>query len=474
MTTTSSIIFALATSPGRSALHMHRISGQGCIDRLRQTLRLPGNRGQPRLKPRYAHYVEFVDSDGRVIDDVVLTAFLSPASYTGEDALEITSHGNPLISAALQARFRELGMVDARPGEFTHRAYLNGKLDLTRAEAIAQLVDAETWGALHVARQGCSGQLEAVARSLRERLIAARALLEAHIDFHEDEVGPLQWAELVSVMQPVISGLQKLSAGYARAKQLQKGLGISLLGLPNVGKSSLFNSLLRDDRAIVTDTAGTTRDVVKDQIVISGRDFVLADTAGIRTSDDRIESLGIERTYREARAPGVKIFVLAPDQTESLAEQARLLFGIPGIGSTGHCAFVVNKTDLLETSQLERGQIELREIAPIPVILVNQSEIEPLQDFLVQSYDKEMGTHTLCSGAAESSESYLLSQRQLDEVQRALSHISHAAQLAQECGLPEIIASEVIEAERALVDLLGRIDADEIFASIFSTFCVGK
>lgn len=474
MTNTSGIIFALATSPGRSALHVHRISGPGCIDRLKPALRLPGKDLQPHLKPRHAHYVELVDATGGVIDDVVLTAYLCPASYTGEEALEITSHGNPLITAALQTRFRELGMVDARPGEFTHRAYLNGKLDLTRAEAISQLVDAETWGALRVARQGCSGHLEAVSQSLRERLIAARALLEAHIDFHEDEVGPLQWTQLVSVLQPVISGLEKLRSGFARARQMQKGLGIALLGLPNVGKSSLFNSLLREDRVIVTDTAGTTRDVVKDQIAIAGRDFVLADTAGIRSSDDRIESLGIERTYREAQAPGVKIFVLAPDQQMSLVEQARLLMGIPSLVSQGLCAFVVNKTDLFDSRQLRESQCELKKVAPIPVILVNQSHVEPLQSFLVQAYDEVMGTHAESTSGRDSSESYLLSQRQLDEVERALRHISHAALLVEERGLPEIIASEIIEAEQALVDLLGRIDADEIFASIFSTFCIGK
>jgi tRNA modification GTPase len=474
MTTDSGIIFALATPSARSALHVHRISGNGCIERLHEAIRKPDGTAVANLKPRHAHYVHIVDHSGRVLDDVVLTVYQSPSSYTGEDCAELTCHGNPLISAALQSRLRELGMVDARPGEFTHRAYLNGKLDLTRAEAIAQLVEAETWGSLHLARQGCSGNLEATVQNLRRRMIEARALLEAHIDFHEDEVGPMNWPALAAPFQSVIAELEKLRASFSRAKQIQLGLPIALLGLPNVGKSSLFNALLREDRVIVTDTAGTTRDVIKDRISIAERDFVLADTAGIRASQDHIESLGIERTHKEAQAPGVKLFVLAPDLSVSIIDQAQLLLSVPGAAAKGPCAFVLNKTDLASSSQHIQAGSDLTSIAPLRVILVNHLQVEPLQEYLVQVYDEVMGARPSAPGHTDGSESFLLSQRQLNEVEKALQHIKCAVSLVEEHGLPEIIASEAIAAEQALVNLLGRIDADEIFASIFSTFCIGK
>ena len=495
------IIFALACSADRSGLHIHRISGPGCFASICAALEsMPPRAGYNQsgtlaptsqktrpftaqmIKPRHAHYLQFVAASGATIDDVVVTFYKGPASYTGEDSCEITAHGNPLIAAQIHSRLRELGFSDAKPGEFTQRAYLNGKLDLTQAEAVAALIEADTAGGLELARASSQGSIQREVSEIRTSLVSLRAQLEARIDFSEDEVGAPPWPLIASLCGGVIKQLQTLEASYERGKKIREGLRISLAGAPNAGKSSLYNALLAEDAAIVSEEMGTTRDVLRERFFIKGRDFILSDTAGIRSSHETtgaIEQQGIERTFREMKQAAVvlAVFDLAKYSEErsgtALLQDLDQLTGQLGLTNSQQVLLVLNKTDLVPLP-IARSMQKFCCERNIVTICCNKDDIFELEEALCQAYDRsfDLAKNDTRAGAPEGAT--LISTRQRDQVRRALRHIQHAASLCQEQAYLEILASEVIGCEEALIDLLGRVDIGEVFQEIFTNFCIGK
>lgn len=417
----------------------------------------------------------------RTIDDVVFLRARGPASYTGEDTLELSSHGNPLIAAELQRLFRSLGFRDALPGEFTQRAFLNGKLDLTRAEAIHELIRAETSAGVALARASGEGKLAGLVSRLRADLIAALGYLEAHIDFAEEEVGSYDATALLPPLEGVRSRLRALAATYAYGIKLREGVRVALCGRPNAGKSSLFNALLQRDRAIVTEIPGTTRDVLEDRVVLEGADFVLSDTAGLRSSEDVVERLGIERSLRAAAAADLILVVIdasalpprADAETWIEAEIAAARDALGGTEQSAPMLVTLNKADLWDHASRAAIDAALGSKgachAGQPCRLVRSSASDTAQ------LRAALSEHALSwNSAAAGMDAVLLSQRQKDLVDAAIAGTDAAISLLAAGGYPEAAASELNAVRRQLQEIVGEIYVDDVLGHVFSSFCIGK
>lgn len=499
-------IFALACSPSRAALHFFRVSGPGCWAKLVAVLRvLHGPEqgqwlGADHIRPRRAQHLSLCAVDGSVIDDVVVTFFAPGSSYTGEESAEFTSHGNPLIAARIHTRLRQAGLRDAMPGEFTQRAYHGGKLDLIQVEAIAALVQAETLGGLELARQAANGAIASDLAPLRQALLDARTELEARIDFAEDEVGSLPWPRLVEACERAHMQLARLEASYSRGRLIMDGLGIALLGAPNAGKSTLYNALLREDRALVSDQKGTTRDVLRERLRIDGRDFILLDTAGLHASEDKLEVMGMSRTRDAARTASIVVVVMdlsSPDVQTKIRNhdipslmRPFLPVALPqsdeaastAVGPQPTLLTAFTKSDCVEPNVLEElsAALDLRNTSRC--IVCCQHDVSSLEALLIATYDEltqnpehgesAPGHHT--STTSHSLSGTLISARQRDAVASAREHLHRAQQGCINKDYPETIASDIMSCETALSELMGKLTPDEIFHNIFSTFCVGK
>jgi len=300
-------IVAIATPPGRGGVGIVRVSGRGLQP---LTLALCGR----MLTPRLAQHTRFVDSAGNIIDDGIGLFFAAPASFTGEDVLEMHAHGSPLVLQAMVRRCVELGARHAEPGEFTRRAYLNGKLDLAQAEAVADVIDAATESAARAAVRSLTGEFSTRIRTLQDRLIHLRMFVEAALDFPEEDVEFIEAERARDKLTATRDALLQVISEAARGQLLHDGIRIVLAGEPNVGKSSMLNALAGDDIAIVTPIAGTTRDTVRSRISINGLPAEVIDTAGLRDTTDPVEAMGIERSTIVARRAAAH--VAAPDRAQ--------------------------------------------------------------------------------------------------------------------------------------------------------------
>lgn len=473
-------IFALSTGHGRSALHVTRLSGNNVFELLAPFLRAVRHKqplfaAKPDTAKPVTRYAFVLDEAGEVIDDVVVTFFSGPFSYTGEDTFEISSHGNPLISARLHSLLRFVGAKDAAAGEFTQRAFLNGKLDLAQAEAVAQLIDSQTEGGVRLARQVSEGRLGQVTDELGNLFTKAQAYLEAHIDFGAEDVGEIDHATVTPQLDELELKLAALLDSFVTGKKIQEGLRVAIVGKPNAGKSSLYNALLNENRAIVTDIAGTTRDVISERLVIEKRDFVLLDTAGLRATSDKVESLGIARTFEAARNADIVVTLVDGSRFQTLeallqdAEEDQKEVDKQGDTPKQHI-LAIGKKDL-HTSQLST---ELATHARCPtsvwndVVVTSHTDSSDLKHALVKCYDAGV------SSAASPLSAILISQRQRDRVAESLRLLQEAQLLCQQKAYPENIASTLHASRVALCEILGDVNLDEILGTIFSSFCIGK
>jgi tRNA modification GTPase len=474
------VIFAMATSASRSALHIHRITGPNCWELTTPILRHRNGKAvnHKELKPRHSYYFNLVNETNELIDDVIVNFYADGSSYSGESLIEITSHGNPLIDMSIQSRLRQLGMVDARPGEFTQRAYFNGRLDLTQAESVAALVASDTYGGLNLARAGSDGSIERAIAPIRQNLLELRAQLEAQIDFAEDEVGAIPWTELHALCSSGAKRLVTLEQSFDRGKKLREGLTIAIVGRPNAGKSSLYNAILSEDRAMVSEEMGTTRDLLRERLHIRGRDFLLIDTAGVRETNHQLEQLGISRGQNAARAADVVLIVVdASAQDWSNIQPDVLLAAQTGdsIKETQRRVIVLNKIDCISDETALERKAWAKASTGMTALTASRDHTTEIESQLCHYYDEIMSQPTERDAAgAATTRATLISARQRDATQRARKHLEQAAKLVNERAFPEIIASEVIACEDALVELMGRVDVNEIFSTIFSKFCIGK
>ncbi len=446
----SDTIAAIATAPGRGGVGMIRISGSNLLP---FAFALSGT--TPR--PRHATMADFLAADGSPIDSGLLLFFPDPHSFTGEDVLEVHGHGGPVVMQMLLARCLDLGARLGEPGEFSRRAFLNGKLDLAQAEAVADLIDAATSSAARSAMRSLQGEFSKVVHGLTEELIDLRMLVEATLDFPEEDIDFLRKADAFGRM----SRLQiKLTEVFDRAQQgklLQSGLHVVLAGQPNVGKSSLLNRLAGDELAIVTPVAGTTRDALRSTIQIEGIPLHIIDTAGLRETDDEVESIGIERSWREIERSDV-VLVVVDARTGVGEAERRILARLP---DRLRRITVYNKIDLCGRSP------ECHE-EPDTTAISLSARIGDGIDLLRRELLRVAGWH-------QAEDVFIARERHLRALAEAQQHICAAQDLVTGV-LPalELFAEELRLAQQSLAAITGEFTADDLLGVIFSRFCIGK
>lgn len=444
-------IVALATAPGRGALAVIRVSG-------RETRRLiaassPGFPLEP--EPRHAYLVAIVDSAGEPIDRGLVTVFFAPNSYTGEEAAEISLHGSPRAVDRLLSTLTRAGARLARPGEFTERALLHGKVDLIEAEAVQELVDARTDAAARVSARRLSGALSRRLAGVREHLLRAAASLTATIDFAEDvgeSVDPAAAGELQSACEE----LERLAASYEAGRLFSAGCRVAILGRPNAGKSTIFNALVGSPRAIVTEIPGTTRDSIDAMLDVSGVPVTLVDTAGLRATEDPVESIGVARSREEAQRADAILYVFDAAAGWSEEDRAALsLFAADG----KPVLLVANKSDTARAGVAPKeGATPLCAVAPEAPRALHALLSERLFPGL----------------SLEAADELLGNARQRDLVQRAGRSTADALEALRRSDSPEYPAAHISAGLAALADVFGETTAEDVLQRIFATFCIGK
>ena len=436
------LIAAIATAPGRGGVGVIRVSGADISPLAIAMLgRLP--------EARHATFSRFLDGNGDVLDEGIALHFVAPHSFTGEQVLELQGHGGPVVLNLVLQRCVELGARLAEPGEFTRRAYLNGKLDLAQAEAVADLIDAASGEAARSAVRSLSGAFSARIAELVEALTRLRMLVEATLDFPEEEIDFLHQADAFGRLDRIDASLQAVRAQARQGALLREGLTVVLIGQPNVGKSSLLNQLAGFEAAIVTEIAGTTRDTVREAIQIQGVPLHIIDTAGLRETDDAVEKIGIARTWAAVEKADVALLLV--DAAHGLsAVEATILQRLPEvIRLTIH-----NKIDVTEEAPRVRGN-------EIWLSAKTGDGVELLRHKLLES----AGWQAAGEGA------FMARARHLDALARGAHHLMAARQLASQL---ELFAEELRLAQAALSEITGAFTADDLLGEIFSKFCIGK
>lgn len=440
-------IVAIATAPGAGGVGIVRLSGPNAHDIAH---RISGK----FLSPRMATYACFMAADGEVIDDGIAVYFAGPASYTGEHVVELQAHGSPVLLRQVTARCVELGARQARPGEFSERAFLNGKLDLAQAEAVADLIAAGDERAARAARRSLDGVFSQQVTAVMARVLAIRVHVEAAIDFADESLDTLGGAALRKQLDAVRSDLTRLQDDAERGQKLRDGLHVVLVGPPNAGKSSLLNALAGSERAIVTEIAGTTRDLLRETIRLDGVEVTMVDTAGLREAGDAIEAEGIRRARAELARADLALVVV--DARDPQAGRDAL---IQAIQPATQCVWVHNKTDLL--TQVPEN------ISPDTVHVSTRTGVG--LEVLHQRLLALSGTSAGDAGSG----TFSARARHVHALALAARHL-HAASLELQNERLELAAEALSEAYSALGSIAGKVDADGLLGHIFSAFCVGK
>jgi tRNA modification GTPase len=441
-------IAAVATAPGRGGIGVVRVSGTRLLDFAEALTGL-------RPPPRQATLAGFRDALGEPLDRGIVVYFPAPHSFTGEDVLELQGHGGPVVMQQLLLRCVDLGARLAEPGEFTRRAFLNDKLDLAQAEAVADLIEASTAQAARSALRSLSGEFSRQVHELVDQLVETRMLVEASLDFpDEEDVSPARDADLGSRVQRLRAALGRLRGRARQGSLLRSGLTVVLAGLPNVGKSSLLNRLAGEERAIVTEVPGTTRDALRETIQIAGIPLHVIDTAGLRTTEDAVEKLGIERSWQEINRADAVLLVVDARAGVTPADRgvaARLPADIERV-------VIENKCDLgqMEAARFEtQGQVHLRLSAK------TGAGLHLLHDELLR----------VAGWQGHGEDAVMARERHLEALAEAASRLETAA---GKVGQLELCAEELRLAQNALSRITGEFAADQLLGEIFSRFCIGK
>lgn len=441
-------IFALATAPGRAAVALVRASGPGAGPALDA---LCGRRPEPRR----ASVRKLRSGGGDVFDEALTLWFPAPGSYTGEDSFELHLHGGPAIVRACQDALMALGLRLAEPGEFTRRAFQNGRLDLSQAEAVADLVDAETEAQRRQALDQLGGGLARRYAAWRAELVEALALLEAEIDFPDEDLPDALSARVGPRLARLAGELEAALADAARGERVRDGYRVALIGAPNAGKSTLFNALLERDAAIVTPVAGTTRDVLEAGVVFEGYKVLLADTAGVRATTDAIEAEGVRRARAWAEAAALRIWVVDGAATEEGWREGLDLLR-PGD------VLALSKGDLGEAAAATAARNVARETS-LSVLTVSADDVSPLRFLLTTRVVETLSGIEFPAATRERHRARLV---------EALSAVRRAA--AGSTLGPELAAEDLRLAGNALARVAGRIAADDVLDVVFASFCIGK
>lgn len=455
-------IAAIATPPGEGAIAVIRVSGRSAITTVDAVFR--GRAPLSKAATHTAHYGQLIDRNGQHLDDVVATVFRSPHSYTGEDSVEVSCHGGVYNTHRVLNAILSAGARQAQPGEFTKRAFLNGKLDLSQAEAVAELIAARSEAAHRASLNLLEGKFSAQLRQLRADLLDLSSLIELELDFSEEGLDLIQKSEILARISRVKDQLQKMADSYRLGKLYRDGVSVAIVGKPNAGKSSLFNSLLREDRAIVTEIPGTTRDTLEESISIDGVLFRLHDTAGLRETSDPVEQQGVLRAKSIVRQS--QVVVLVVDASETIARDAALSF-LDGLDIPESVVVAYNKIDLSGGPgyQAQEFRINGTEFAEVLTSAKTGEGLDRLRKCLIGAI------HKLGSEAAEVQ---VTNSRHHQAILHAIDRLHAASQAAQEGKSGEFVAVDIHAAADALAEIIGEVSTDDMLNNIFQKFCIGK
>ena len=444
-------ITAIATAPGRGGIGIIRVSGSKSTDIVKcLTGQIPG--------ARKAVFCAFRDQGGAIIDRGIVLYFQRPASFTGEDVIELHAHGGQVVLNMLLKRTKELGARQARPGEFTERAFLNDKLDLIQAEAVADLIDSVSEKAARSAMRSLEGEFSLQIQHITEQLIDIRAVVEGALDFPEEEIDFLADSDVINKIEKCLAAVVEILARAQQGRLLNTGVRVVIIGRPNVGKSSLLNRLLQTERAIVAATPGTTRDVIEDSILLDGLLVNIADTAGLRCSDNPVEQEGVRRAQQEIQR--ADIIVLVTDSGKAQQDEAAVLK--QHVPSGKKTLIVHNKIDLQGKSPcVSAGD---QDPPTIDLSAKTGAGINLLKEALIN-----------LAGLEDMGEDVVLARtRQIDALDQTRLCIANGLTAYVDIGAAEILAEELRNAQQLLGGITGEFTADDLLGEIFSRFCIGK
>jgi len=448
-------IVAIATASGRGSIGVIRVSGSN-LGNFYQ-----GVTGLPLPNSRFANYLPILDDDGSLIDEAIVIFFNGPHSYTGEDVLEIQGHGGHAVMQLLLQRClnigQGIGLRLAEPGEFTLRAFLNDKIDLAQAEAVSDMIEASSTAAAKAAAASLSGAFSSVVNELADQVLQIRTLVEATLDFPEEEIEFIEKYEVKQKLASIAAHLQQTLTISKQSSALKEGLKVVLAGEPNVGKSSLMNSIFCQDIAIVTDIAGTTRDRIRESLVLEGVPVVITDTAGLRNTEDQIESLGIERTWQAIAESDLILDVCDVQRPESFIQKWKHRPELQGKS----IITVFNKCDLLD-----EDRISLHDDRDILCLSAKTGlGLDHLKEAILRAAGRQMGEVSPWLGR----------QRHIEALDKAMVHLCAALDHAQlNDQVLDLVAEELRLTHQKLGEITGQVSADELLGNIFSSFCIGK
>lgn len=453
------IICAPATVPGTGAISVIRVSGKGSLELADRVISL--RKGSIAQSKGYTlHFGSIFASDGSLLDEVIVSVFRAPNSYTGEDGVEISCHSSKYIVSETIGLLCEKGCRMAGPGEFTQRAYLNGKMDLAQAEAVADVIAADSKAALKVAQNQLRGEYSAAFKELRDALVRLSALVELELDFSEEEVEFASREMIIGLAESAIAKMSRLRDSYRVGNALKNGVPVAIVGAPNVGKSTLLNALLGEDRAITSDIPGTTRDTVEESIVIEGVRYRFIDTAGIRETEQVIERLGIERSLAKIRDASIVICLLdvtKKDESEKMLSKVESLID----AENQKIIVVANKSDLLPDSGKENeGRV-------ISISALRKEGLQELEKAIVK-----------CGFADTDERVIVTSARHYNALSSAVESLRAVVRAVREGISEELLAEDLRAAIRDINSIFAStsdaITPDEVLGEVFGKFCIGK
>ncbi|MEH0157485.1 tRNA uridine-5-carboxymethylaminomethyl(34) synthesis GTPase MnmE [Limibacter armeniacum] len=455
---TQDTIIALATAPGKGAIHVLRVSGEDAIS---ITNKLFKGKDLEKQKGHTAHFGTIRDAEDHIVDEVLVTVFKGPNSYTGENTVEISCHGSEFIVQKLLKLFSENGVRYAKAGEFTKRAFLNGKFDLAQAEAVADLIASDSDASHDAAMNQMRGGFSIEIKALREKLIHFASMIELELDFGEEDVEFADRDDLKALIYELQAVLKRLIESFSLGNVIKNGVPTVIAGKPNAGKSTLLNALLNEEKAIVSDIAGTTRDFIEDEINIGGITFRFIDTAGLRHTEDKVEAIGVERSYKKMKEASL-IFYMFDALTEGFDEVRDAVDEIRQIGTP--YILIANKIDLLPEKKLA-GEFSVFSKELVEISADQKEGVEDLKEkalALVKADQFRTGNTVVTN--ARHYESLFETQKSLDDVLNGLGMNITG----------DFLALDIRTALHHLGEITGEVTTDDLLANIFSKFCIGK
>lgn len=457
-------IFAQATPQGYGAITMIRISGSECFEKLKNVFHFADAEMQwATIQSHHIYYGHLHDEQG-MIDEAMCSIFINPRSYTKEDSAELTFHGSPYIAQRISIALIEAGIRQAEPGEFTMRAFMNGRFDLSRAEAVADLITSHSDASHRLALKQFRGDFSKQISELRQQLIDFTALIELELDFGEEDVEFADRVKLSSLIDNIISEITTLRQSFASGNAIKQGIPVAITGRPNAGKSTLLNLLLRDDRALVSEIPGTTRDALEDVISIDGITFRFIDTAGLRHTEDVIENMGIERTLKMLAKADIVLYIAdlsAVGSEEIHTDLKELEHTVEGFRSK-KIIIVCNKIDLLQ--QIPHGFSQFINDSTVFISAKRQENISMLVDTLKQQVINSKTEDGFVVSNTRHYEALLKTEQSLKRVEEGL----------KENLTGDLLTADMRDALYHLGSITGEISTEDILHSVFSNFCVGK